>query len=443
MVEFSMIGSSYGSADSFIWPVTFILALMALVAFLRTGCDIIHPTVIFLGGVTACCALDAAVTETWDLPFHFGTAAVMIGAAFAFSAGSVLATWGIPLRERVGGFEKGLSSDGRLWMGLVLLSLACTYLNYREFLEMAAQVTDAQQLKDMLFPVIDAVAHGKLEFSRVYAYRLIFVKCVAYVSFLLIWRNLFCKRYVECVKWGSLVLIYPIIVFFTGGRQQYLYLAIFLVLSFLLAFRRNGETGDTTRKELSVIGIGLVLFLFFFIGTGIINGKISGWSSSLQVLAHYGGTNVSALDVYLHQLVIPENEYIGGYTLAFLWSTLRKFGMSLPAYTGYLPDFIDFRFVTTNVYTAFYRYIRDYGLIGCGLVVFLLGYGYTAVYRLAGRYGWKDWMILVYAASAFPLFVMGREERFANEVVVTQHFALLVFLVGMSWAIHRLDERRK
>lgn len=443
MVNFSIIGSVYGSADSFIWPVTLILVLMALVVFLRVGCDIIHPTVIFLGGVAACCALDAAVTETWDLPFHFGTAVLMIGIACAFSAGSVLATWGIPLRERIGGFEKGVSLDWRLWMGLITISLLCTYLNYREFLGLAFQVTDAGNIKDMLFPVVDAIAHGKVEFSRAYLYRFIFVKCVTYVSFLLVWRNLFCKRYWECAKWGSLILVYPVIVFFTGGRQQYLYLVIFLILSFLLAFRRGSEIGTKTKKELSIIGIGLIVFLLFFIGTGIINGKVSGWASSLQVLAHYGGTNVSAFDVYLHQQVIPETEYIGGCTLAMPWSVLRKFGLELPKYTGYLPDFIDFRFVTTNVYTAFYRYVRDYGLIGCGFVVFLLGYGYTAAYRLAQRYGWKDWMILVYAASAFPLFVMGREERFMNEVIVTQHFVLLLILVGMNWGVHHLEERRK
>lgn len=443
MEEFTIIDSVYGSADSFIWPLTLILALMALVAFLRVRCDIIHPVVIFFGGVTACCALDAVVTKTWDLPFHFGTAILMIGIACAFSAGSVLATWGVPIREKISGVGKGLALDGRLWLGFVTISLAFTYLNYREFLELAAQVTGAQNIQDMLFPVVDGIAHGKIEFSRAYLYRFIFVKGMTYLAILLVWQNLFSKRYGECLKWGSLILIYPMIVFFTGGRQQYLYLAIFGVLSFLLVFRRCGMIGSTTRKELSIIGIGLIVFLLFFIGTGIINGKISGWSSSFQVLAHYGGTNISALDVYLHQWVVPENEYIGGCTLAMPWSLLRKIGLELPPYTGYLRDFIDFRFVTTNVYTAFYRYIRDYGVIGCTFVVFLLGYGYTMVYRLAQRYGWKDWMILSYAASAFPLFVMGREERFTNEVIVTQHFALLAILVGMSWAVHRLDERRK
>lgn len=44
--------------------------------------------------------------------------------------------------------------------------------------------------------------------------------------------------------------------------------------------------------------------------------------------------------------------------------------------------------------------------------MFLMGFFYTFLYRQLYHYGLKNWMILIYASIAYPIFLIGREERF-------------------------------
>ena len=437
---FELIPSVYGCDNNFIWPLTLILLMLGITVFIKVQFDLLHPAFLFIGGITACCALDATVIEMWDLPFHFNTAIILVGMVGCFLAGSVLVEASTHYREGEGNSMTkigGVSIGAGLWISLMLISLFCTYMNYREFLELARQVTNAENIKDMLFPVIDGIAHNKIEFSRGFAYRIVFVKCVAYVALFFVWKNMFVRQYVNCIKWGSLLFSYPVVLFFTGGRQAFLYLAMFGVVSYILVLRQNtmGSRCEVLKKELRIVSLGLGMFLLFFIGIGLLNGKIGNLASSFQVMAHYGGTNISAFDVYINQIQLPENSYIGTSTLNAFYSLLRKIGVSVPDYTSYITDFVDFRYITTNVYTAFYRYIQDYGFVGCGVLLFILGYVYTYAYRSVARYGLKNWMILAYSAITFPLFLMGREERFLNETFVLQQIVTVFMLSGLNYLI--------
>ena len=98
--------------------------------------------------------------------------------------------------------------------------------------------------------------------------------------------------------------------------------------------------------------------------------------------------------------------------------------------------------VTTNVYTAFYRYINDFGDFGCVLVMFLLGFFYTFFYRQIYRHSLKNWMILIYASIAYPIFLIGREERFFNEILTTSKISFIVCLLILYKFFEFLNERR-
>lgn len=125
-------------------------------------------------------------------------------------------------------------------------------------------------------------------------------------------------------------------------------------------------------QELMIIGITLVAFLFCFLGIGVINGKIGFNTSFLNVLVHYAGTNISAFDVYINEMVMPDTRYIGTTTLDPIYIFLNNHGFDVPRFYQYITLFTAFGQVTTNVYTAFYRYIHDFGYLGCGMVMLLL-----------------------------------------------------------------------
>lgn len=444
---FYLIPSVYGHEEGFLLLAVGILFLAWGLIIVRVKYDLLHPAVIFTGGVTACCGLDLVVASAWDLPFHFNTSMVILGMAFLFVMGTWSASLVVPDR-RAGKLNEKievLPLQRKVYLGCLVICGVIVCLNFKEFLDIAHRLTTTNSLGGMLLAITDGQAHEKFRFSKVFTYGGLLVKGIAYIALTEIWRNLFAKAYRECLKWGSLVLFYPMTVIITGGRQAFLYLVIFAVVSFLLVWRRsNGHAEENVKKELRIVGIGVIAFFFFFIGLGLWNGKIANLGATLRVLAHYGGTNISALDVYLNQILLyaPENEYIGGCTLNSGYSILRKLGMDLPEYTGYIRSFVDFGYITTNVYTSFYRYIVDYGFIGCGIISFLIGYIYTLAYRAIYYFGMKDWMILVYSSSVFPIFLMGREERFFNEVTTTQQTFLWIVLIIGSILLNKWNQKQ-
>lgn len=444
---FYLIPSVYGHENGFLLLTVIILFLLWGLVIVRTKYDLLHPAVIFTGGITACCGLDLMVERVWDLPFHFNTAMVILGMTVLFVIGTWSASFVMPDREEEKLSEKmeAVPLHWKLYLGCLVICGVIVCLNFKEFLDISHKLTTTNSFGGMLLAVTDGQAHDKFRFSRAFTYGGLLVKGIAYIALVEVWRNIFAKNYRECLKWGSLVLFYPMTVIITGGRQAFMYIVIFAVVSFLLVWRRsNGRADGNAKKELRIIGIGMIAFFFFFIGLGLWNGKIANIGATLRVLAHYGGTNISALDVYLNQIFLyaPENGYIGGCTLNLGYSILRKLGMDLPEYTGYIRFFVDFGYVTTNVYTSFYRYLVDYGFIGCGIISFLIGYIYTLAYRAIYYFGMRDWMILVYASSVFPIFLMGREERFLNEVVTTQQFFLWVVMIIGSILLNRWNQKR-
>lgn len=99
---FGLIPSVYGCDNNFIWPLTLILLMLGITVFIKVQFDLLHPVFLFIGGITACCALDATVIEMWDLPFHFNTAIILVGMVGCFLAGSVLVEASTHYREGEG-----------------------------------------------------------------------------------------------------------------------------------------------------------------------------------------------------------------------------------------------------------------------------------------------------------------------------------------------------
>jgi oligosaccharide repeat unit polymerase len=264
---------------------------------------------------------------------------------------------------------------------------------------------------------------------------------MAYLSVLAVWINLTAHEYKELLKWGCFVILYFPFVVLTGGRQQFMYLIMFGLISFFLIYRK-ADIHNSLRKEFMIVGIAVIVFFMCFLGIGLVNGKIGADANFLKVLVHYAGTNISAFDVYINEMTIPDTPYIGSTTLTPIYGFLHARGFDVPQFFQYITLFTAFGPVTTNVYTAFYRYINDFGDFGCVLVMFLLGFFYTFFYRQIYRHGLKNWMILIYASIAYPIFLIGREERFFNEILTTSKISFIVGLLILYKFFEFLNERR-
>ena len=430
-IEFTYFQPYYGSENSFIYILVLVLFLLAIFSFIKSKYDVLNPSFIYSICLTGCCALAALYTKTWNLPMHFNTAVIIISMSILFLLGGCLAEYCCSINKSINDYNsinsKGFLISWPVWFFLITVLLYFIYLNYLEFMTVAKYVTSETKFTNMLTPFVRGLAHHDIELTRWNTYRFRFANGVAYISVLGAWLNLMANQRKEALKWSCLVLLFIPFVVLTGGRQQFMYLIIFAMISFFLVYRKNHKMEGNLCREISIIVLAVAAFLFCFLGVGVLNGKIEANTGFLNVIVHYAGINISAFDVYINEMVKPDTPYIGETTLIPVYGFLHAHGFNdLPVFSMYNYEFTAFGPVTTNVYTAFYRYINDFGYIGCAVIMFLLGFLYSFLYKKIYYYGLKNWMILVYASISYPIFLIGREERFFNEILSTGEVSFLI-----------------
>lgn len=445
-IEFAYFQPLYGAENSFIYFLAIILFLLSVISFLRSNKDFLNPSFIYSICLTGCCSLAALYTNKWNLPMHFNTAVILISMSILFLVGGRIAEYcglnRVTLLKRQPIVFNGFFIDSLAWLFFVLVLTFSLYLSYSEFISLAHQVTGATEIKNMLGPVINGLTHHDISFSRWHAYRLRFATCIAYISVLAVWLNIMTHQYKEVLKWGCFILLYVPFMILTGGRQQFMYLILYAMISFFLVYRKKSNILHSVGKEFAIIGAAIVIFLLCFLGIGVINGKIGVGTSFINVLVHYAGTNISAFDVYVNEMIVPDSQYIGTTTLDPIYGFLYNHGFDVPQFFQYIPLFTAFGPITTNVYTAFYRYIHDFGYLGCALIMFLLGFFYTLFYEQLYRDGLKNWMILIYASISYPIFLIGREERFFNEILTTSKLSFILGILILYKFFEFFNERR-
>ena len=445
-IEFAYFQPYFGAENSFIYLLIAVLFLLAIFSFIKSEYDVLNPSFIYSICLTVFCILAALYTKTWDLPMHFNTSIIIIIMSLMFIGGGALADFCCNINKNATKQKSFVTKEflinGPLCFFLTIILLYFLYLNYLDFVNIATQVTKETEFNKMLKPVIDGLNLQKIQLSRWNSYRLRFATGMAYLSILAIWINVMVRRYKEIMKWSVFVLLYFPFIILTGGRQQFMYLIIFSLISFFLVYRKSHNNKYSLKKEIFIIGIATIAFLFCFLGMGLVNGKIGADASFIKVLAHYAGTNISAFDVYINEMVMPDTPYIGTTTFAPIYNFLYKYGVNVPHFFQYITLFTVFGPVTTNVYTAFYRYIHDFGYFGCSMIMFLLGFVYTYIYKQIYHYDLKNWMILIYASIAYPIFLIGREERFFNEILSMWNVSFIVEILVLYKVFEFLNKWR-
>lgn len=446
-IDFTYFYPIYGAENSFICLLAAVLFLLAVISFVKSKFDVLNPSFIYCVCMAGFCMLAALYTEEWDLPMHYNTAGIMIVMSVLFLLGTYMADYCCStskdiLLKKECEVSQGFFISWPIWIFFIVLLLSFAYLSYTEFLTAASRVTTETEFTKMLKPFINGLAHQQIIMSRWNSYRFRFANGMAYLSILAVWINIMAHQYKEVIKWSCFILLFIPFMILTGGRQQFMYLVMFAMVSFFLVYRKSHRGRSMLSQKLMIIGIALVAFLFCFLGIGVINGKIGSNTSFLNVLVHYAGTNISAFDVYINEMVMPDTKYIGTTTLDPIYIFLNNHGFDVPRFYQYITLFTAFGPVTTNVYTAFYRYIHDFGYLGCGMVMILLGFFYTYMYRQLYLHGLKNWMILIYASIVYPIFLMGREERFFNEILTTGKISFLIEVIVLYKFFEFLSKRR-
>ncbi len=99
----------------------------------------------------------------------------------------------------------------------------------------------------------------------------------------------------------------------------------------------------------------------------------------------------------------------------------------------FLP-FVKFNGIDTNVYTAEWRYVRAFGVIGMAAIMWLLGAFYSIYYNWLKYSSNKITALLLYATISYPLFLSSIDERFFLDLFGTT----IIYMGVCIWGTKKL-----
>lgn len=424
-----------------IYLLAIILFSMIIVMFFLNDRDFLSPAVISCSTFFICVFLAASYSVMWNLPMHFNTSIVIISQMLIFCLGVCLPAWTVFQNDERKIVQQSndmnfLINDecsiSFVWVFIFIFIMGVLfYFSYQEVKTLASQFSDSTNLFSSVKVLNDHLQNGDIQFSKWNTIRFCFAGSVAYV-YLFFSLHEFIYKF----NWKAVLLLIPVVgyipfIIISGGRQPFIYLAIysFITLSILI-MRKNGRDKKKAIKSILWITsfLGILFFIAFF-GIGLLNGKISSEANLYKVLVHYAGININALDVYINKMVIPEPLYPGTLTLANVYKHLHFFGIDIPmSYNTYITSFVYFGDISTNVYTAFRRYIQDYGYIGCTIIMFFMGFFYGTFYNFVKYQRIGNLGLIYYGVFCYPFFLFCREERFMIELLTVSTLYKLFFL---------------
>ncbi len=277
-----------------------------------------------------------------------------------------------------------------------------------------------------------AIEKQLISLSRWMNYRQALALAIASVYSFMLLFNVFNSK----LKVKDLFLLTPIVLYFpfmimTTGRMAMMSFGIyFFVLGMVLYQKKYGYTIQCNQKAILFLVVASIAFIGMFLLMGFFTGKIASENHTVSmILAHYAGISLPAFDKAIHT-VYTDNGFVGSTTLLGLYRVLGRLGITVPQVDIFLP-FVKFDGIDTNVYTAEWRYYKDFGSIGLCAIMWILGASYSLFYNKIKYDQVSPFVIIFYASIAFPLFLSSIDERFFLDLfgtAIIYQFALLYIL---------------
>lgn len=405
-----------------------VMSVVFLLILLLYDWDIMAPAPLITGTMAFSCIIALTQIHNWMLSMSFkGFFGLLVG-ILSFCIASAWCSRQMQQRIVI---EKLPSLNTRKYFFVFsLILMAClAFFSVREIYRLSIMLGNEQGIFYTLKVVRPAIEAQKVQLSRWMSYRMMIAQTITYVYVYIFinqtlsrgfcWKNIF--YLLPCV------LYIPFMITTTGRMAMITLIIYFIVTAMLLYHKVKGYSGETNRKVILVLLLSGILFFTFFLAMGNFTGKVvSGTRTPMVILAHYAGLSVPAFGTVIEQPVL-DSGYIGSNTLLGIYRILSRIGFHLPTVDIFLP-FVQFSGIDTNVYTAEWRYIWDYGFTGMVAVMAILGVGYTFSYEYIKNRKVSPLIIMFYGVMAYPLFLSSIDERFMLDLLGTAALYNFCFL---------------
>lgn len=240
----------------------------------------------------------------------------------------------------------------------------------------------------------------------------------------------------------------PILISLLGGsRGTALEPIVGFGTAFLFYYYKKGNWRKKLKPKYVLIGsIALCALLLGFFSIKEVLGRASAdWADFTGELFRYIGAQEKNLDALFETDVT--------HTKIFAYSTLESFYNIFNVYLGFRikDDIVMLPFVVINgynfgnVYTCFYNYYLDFGIIGVVVFSFVSGWVSKYVFRKAIYASSKQvdtWLIIyVYIASCLVFCFFG--SRFYTNLLSASFIRFLVWMLFVEYFLTKVSFKRK
>ncbi len=261
---------------------------------------------------------------------------------------------------------------------------------------------------------------------------------LCYVLIYIIIRNLFNKdKFRKNIVYLVCILLFIVQSFTVSARAPILRIAAAaLFLIFIFANRRVKWQKNLFSKFMKVGAICFVVLLIGFFATKGLTGRGKNYDP-MNYLSIYAGGSIELLDLYLEKPAEKVEGTVGKETFYGLNSALSRVGIGDVKYTKHL----EFRKVKKsqvgNVYTPFRRYIADFGLFGCYILVAIVSaifsWMYFCITSIAKRKTYdKDWLVVLYSLIVYVLFLYSIDDQLFT-TVISFNYVMIAVIVWLSY----------
>ena len=176
------------------------------------------------------------------------------------------------------------------------------------------------------------------------------------------------------------------------------------------------------REGLIILAIALPVF---YISLPLVGRQTN--TNFVQYISFYIGCPIPSLNRYVTNGALPaDNDYPGQNSFRGLYKFTNRLSITEEKREESLP-FISLNGMRSNVYTGFYRFFTDFGILGVALLSYLVGLGYGLLCYLA-LHKRQAFFLIFYSMFAASIIDFVRDETFFGTFLTTTTVISLFYL---------------
>ena len=404
------------------WTIIFVTfnIIMLSISLLRAKFDFAYPPILYFGTWTVASLGYLLMQSYWGTGFSIKTFLIMTVGDLLFWGGCELTSWSKTLVTIKGKGKIRFKQIGimHLHIFLVFELISLRYI-YNHQLRLARAVygnVSATNITELLMYARTATIHSNYSNSRLFVnlLRIVYVlSLVLFFDYLKNKRGRADKKLIGRYELFQCALC-PVITVFSASRNILLGIVSgYLVIFFCLRRRQAGAL--SFKQEIKIIKklvLIAALFILAFAGLNVLLGRTenNSFTSVLSYTMKYVASAIPALDYFANNPFVDKVSHFGETTFNSIYVTLYSVGL-----TNYKVQYAVHEFTpvfdhgfSTNIYTIYYPYLKDFGVIGLAMSM-INGIIYGLFYRYSKTRSTTS--ILVYAVMSFPLVFSFFEEK--------------------------------